>query len=93
MLIFNKNRCRQLFSVIYPYIHKIMHIGVRARIFIAFFLTAALLWLILAAVVANGLYDYHRAATLVPEMVRSAVFSIPLSVAAGLVVDAIEKGR
>ena len=90
MLIFNKNRCRQLFSFIYPYIHKIMHIGARARIFIVFFLTAALLWLILAAVVANGLYDYHRAAALVPEMIRSAVFSIPLSVAAGLIIDALE---
>lgn len=79
-----------MFSFIYPYIHKIMHIGARARIFIAFFLTAALLWLILAAVVAHGLYDYHRAAALVPEMVRSAVFSIPLSVAAGLIIDALE---
>ena len=82
-----------MFSSIYPYIHKIMHIGTRARIFIAFFLTAALFWLILAAVVAHGLYDYHRAAALVPEMIRSAVFSVPLSVAAGLIVDALEKGQ
>lgn len=79
-----------MFSSIYPYIHKIMHIGMRARIFIAFFLTAALFWLILAAVAAHGLFDYHRAAALVPEMIRSAVFSVPLSVAAGLIVDLTE---
>ena len=87
--IFNINRCERLFSAIYPYIHRIMNISKRARVFITFFLLAALLWLILAAVVAGGLFDYHRAAMIVPEMIRSAAFSVPLSIAAGLIIDAM----
>ena len=80
-----------MFSGIYPYIHKIMNINRHALGFSMFFLLTALWWLILAALTSlaadAGIYDYYRAAMIVPEMVRSAAFSIPLALVSGLIID------
>ena len=68
-----------------------MHIHPRALGFTTFFLLTALWWLILAALTSlaadTGCYDYYLAAAIVPEMVRSAAFSIPLSLVSGLIID------
>ena len=80
---------------IYSLLHNICNFSVRMRRealnFTRFFLTAAAAWIVLAALMQaaadRGFYDYVTAALYVPEMVRSALISVPLAVAAGIVLD------
>ena len=59
--------------------------------FMLFFLTAALLWIMLSLLMLiaaeNGLYDYHLAVRYVPEMINSALFSVPLSLLCGVIYE------
>ena len=80
---------------VYSFLHNISNKRVEMRrealFFTAFFLSAAVIWLIFAALLlarsSSGLYSYHLAARYVPEMVRSALLSVPLAVTGGVVLD------
>ena len=62
-----------------------------ALFFTVFFLSAAALWLMIAAAVVIaarcGILDYHAAARYIPDMVRSALLAVPLSVIGGIIFD------
>ena len=81
----------------YSFIHnfRISRLHPRALSFSLFFIASALYWLILASLTSaaakRGVYDFYAASVIVPEMIRSAAFSVPLAVISGLIIDSVER--
>lgn len=79
------------YSLLHSISQKYVKMRREALVFTIFFLSASAVWLLLAALMQaaadRGMYDYATAVLYVPEMVRSALLSVPLAVAGGIVLD------
>lgn len=82
---------RRFYSLLHNAANKKVEMRREALYFTVFFLTAASAWLLIAAALfiaaRHGLCDYQLVVRYIPEMVRSALISVPISVVGGLIFD------
>ncbi len=82
---------RRLYSLLHKIAYKRVELRREALFFTVFFLSAAVIWLIAAAclVIAgkHGMCEYLLIQRYLPLMARSALLSVPLAVAGGLILD------
>lgn len=88
---------KRIYSLLHIFLHKRVEMRREALFFTVFFLSAAVVWLIVAAVIVitarHGIVDYHTVARYIPDMVRSALLAVPLAVIGGIVFDLYLRGE
>lgn len=85
------------YSLLHIISHKRVEMRREALVFTVFFLTVAAVWLILAAYLCLAASSEPRlfplAVRYAPQMARSALLSVPLAVAGGLIIDLTLRGK